>query len=209
MKTEGVRFVYSTGEKINPTEWNFDYREPINLTGRDHGATKRRSIKAQLNRYTTLFNELTQQYKIVGEDLTIEIVRQEFNKEFKRNTSSSNGFIEVFEGFISQKKNNWTQSTFQNYRNVKDTLKDFEAKKNYKLTFSRITQDFYAKFTDFCMTDKGHINNTYARNIGFLKTFLSWAFRNNYTYNDKFKDFKKKTASPTAQIALEKKDLEI
>ena len=64
--------------------------------------------------------------------------------------------------FMTYKMKNkeWTSSTVKRYNNIKAILKEFEQKKNYKLTFSTITNKFYTEFTDFCMNDKGHINNT-------------------------------------------------
>ena len=43
-KNEGRKFVYSTGENINPNEWDFDNRQPNNLTGRSAEADKHKSI---------------------------------------------------------------------------------------------------------------------------------------------------------------------
>ena len=58
------------------------------------------------------------------------------------------------------------------------------------------------------MTDKGHINKTFSRNVGLLKTFLFWALKNEYTYKADFINFKKKPKVITNQIALKKEDLE-
>lgn len=94
------------------------------------------------------------------------------------------------------------------YKNIKTHLEEFEKAKKYKLAFDRITQKFYTEFTDYCMTDKGHINNTFSRNVGLLKTFLFWALKNEYTYKADFINFKKKPKVITNQIALKKEDLE-
>ena len=60
------------------------------------------------------------------------------------------------------------------------------------------------------MEVKGHVNNTYSRNLGLFKTFMHWAYdrENGYTYNDDFKKFKKKERVVTQQIALKKEDLQ-
>ncbi len=57
-KNEGRKFVYSTGESINPKEWDFTNRQPNNLTGRTEIANKQRNIKRQLDRYSNYFSDL-------------------------------------------------------------------------------------------------------------------------------------------------------
>jgi len=37
-KNEGKKFVYSTGEQIPPSEWDFKLRQPNNVTGRSSRA---------------------------------------------------------------------------------------------------------------------------------------------------------------------------
>jgi len=60
------------------------------------------------------------------------------------------------------------------------------------------------------METKGHVNNTYGRNLGLFKTFMHWALdsANGYTYNDEFKKFRKKERVVTPQVALKREDLE-
>ncbi|WP_234987957.1 hypothetical protein [Tenacibaculum piscium] len=62
--------------------------------------------------------------------------------------------------------------------------------------------------TPVCMVGRGHINNTFSRNVGLVKTFLFWALKNGYTYKADFINFKKKPKVITNQIALRKEDLE-
>jgi hypothetical protein len=102
---------------------------------------------------------------------------------------------------FKQKNQEWSASTIKRYKNIKTHLEEFEKVKKYKLTFDRINQKFYTEFTDYCMTDKSHINNTFSRNVGLLKTFLFWALKNEYTYKADFINFKKKPRVITNQIA--------
>ncbi|MGJ8743814.1 tyrosine-type recombinase/integrase [Polaribacter sp.] len=209
-KKEGKRFVYSTGESIHPEEWDFTNRQPNNLNGRTAKAESHRTIKRQLDRYSNHFTLVTELYKNTHRELTAEIVRQEFDKEFKRVSVGKNKFYEAYDEFTTFKKKNqeWTGSTISKYDNIKKMLEDFEKTKKYKITFDTINQKFYTEFTDFCMVTRGHINNTFSRNVGLLKTFLFWALKNNYTYKADFINFKKKTKVITSQIALKKEDLE-
>jgi integrase len=208
-KKERKRFVYSTGESIHPMEWDFTNRQPNNLNGRTSKAESHRTIKRQLDRYSNHFTLITELYKNTNRELTAEVVRQEFNKEFKRVSVSKNKFYDAYDEFTTFKKKNqeWTASTISKYDNIKKMLEDFEKVKKYKITFDTITEKFYTEFTDFCMVNRGHINNTFSRNVGLLKTFLFWALKNNYTYKADFINFKKKTKVITSQITLKKEDL--
>lgn len=209
-KKEGKRFVYSTGESIHPKEWDFKNRLPNNLTGRTSQADSHRTIKRQLDRYSNLFLLITETYKNTNQELTVEKIRQEFDKEFKRVTAGKNKFYEAYDEFMSfkQKNQEWSNATVKRYKNIKKLLEDFEKVKKYKITFDTINQKFYTEFTDFCMVNRGHINNTFTRNVGLVKTFLFWALKNGHTYKADFISFKKKPKVITNQIALRKEDLE-
>ncbi|NAS32432.1 tyrosine-type recombinase/integrase [Flavobacteriaceae bacterium R38] len=209
-KDEGKKFVYSTGETINPNEWDFKNRQPNNLTGRTAKAHRQRVIKSQLDRYSNFFSSITDLYINTGQELTIDAIRNEFDVNFKKVSTGKNKFYEAYNEFMVYKMKNkeWTTSTIKRYNNIKNILKEFEKEKKYKLTFNSITNKFYTEFTDFCMNDKRHINNTFSRNVGLLKTFMFWSLKNGYTYKTDFINFKKKPRVVTNQIALKKEDLE-
>ncbi|WP_299836056.1 tyrosine-type recombinase/integrase [uncultured Tenacibaculum sp.] len=210
-KNEGKRFVYSTGESIHPEEWDFKNRQPNNLTGRTSKADSHRTIKRQLDRYSNFFIQVTETFKNTNQELTVEKVRKEFDKEFKRVAKGKNKFYEAYDEFMlfKQKNQEWSKATIKRYYNIKSLLEDFEKTKNYKITFNTINQKFYTEFTDFCMVHRGHINNTFTRNVGLVKTFLYWALKNGHTYKADFIKFKKKPKVITNQIALRKEDLEL
>ncbi len=42
---ENKNFIYSTGEKIKPSEWDFDLRQPNDINGRTKRAENHRGIK--------------------------------------------------------------------------------------------------------------------------------------------------------------------
>ncbi|MCK0130401.1 site-specific integrase [Flavobacteriaceae bacterium F08102] len=209
-KNEGKRFVYSTGETIRPSEWDFKNRLPNNFNGRGHKADNHRSIKMQLDRYSNFFLTITNQYKNTHQEITIEKIRTEFDKEFKKVSIKKNKFFEAYDDFIEYKKKNneWSKATIKRYSNIKNILLSFEEVKNYKLNFNSINDNFYTEFTNFCMNDLGHINNTFSRNVGLLKTFLFWSLNKGYTYKTDFMSFKKKPKVITNQVALTKEDIE-
>ncbi len=210
---EGKSFIYSTGEKINPKEWDFKNKRPINLAGRKKDADIRRSIDTQLSRYANLFKEVTTQRKLVREALTIDQIREEFNSEFKKISNRSNDFFTIYDRFISEKKNDKTDqansiSTIRRYEYNKTLLEGFQTKSGYALRFNTINKKFYNTFIHYCVEEKEHSANTLSRNIGLFKTFMFWAMANKYTYNDEFKKFIKVKRFATDEIALTLDDVE-
>lgn len=207
-RLEEKRFIYSTGEKIHPKYWDFKNRQPL-LYGRQkfHLA---QSIRKQLNRYSGKFEEVQARCKTFSEDFTSKILRDSFNNEFKKVIGGKNIFYMAYEEFMDYKIKNyeWSKNTIVRYNNVKGILKDFEQCREYKLTFNAINLKFLAEFTDYCLKDRNHKNNTYSRNLVLFKSFMYWALENGYTYKEDFKRFKKKEGVVTQQIALSLEDLQ-
>ncbi len=207
IKEEQRKFVYSTGEKILPTQWNFENRQPKNLTGRSSDAEKARSIKRQLDRYEHLYIQLKNKYTVLNELLDSEALRKEFDAHFKKVKARSNVFFDVYDDFINAKKMDFSdqrnsETTIKRYIYNRKLLFEYQDYSGQLIHFSKIDQKFYQNFLNFCIQIKKHSANTLRRNIGLLKTFLNWALENQHTYNDKFKAFKSPKAFATDEIAL-------
>lgn len=208
-KTEGRKFVYSTGEKIHPDEWDFENRQPAQVNGRSETAKRHREIKTQLSRYGVELDKVVGKYKLASETLTIKALRTEFDHIFKKGNPKPNSFFTVYESFLAYKKKEGTikPSTFKRYNNLNNILTDFEDDTKYKLTFNRITDKFYIEFLNYCRETKKHTQNTVGRNIGSLKTFMNWAYRERYHFNLDFEKFKKPSAE-TNEVILTKDELD-
>ncbi len=207
-RLEEKRFVFTTGERIHPKYWDFKNRQPI-LYGRQkfHLA---QLIRKQLNRYSDKFEEVQVRCKTFSEDFTSKVLRDSFNNEFKKVIGGKKIFFRAYEEFMDYKIKNydWSKNTIVRYNNVKGILKDFEQCREYKLTFNSINLKFLVEFTDYCLKDRNHKNNTYSRNLVLFKSFMYWALENGYTYKEDFKKFKKKDGIVTQQIALYLEDLQ-
>lgn len=208
-KDENKKFVYSTGEKINPINWDFENKFPF-IAGKNKSKSVE-SIKMQLNRYSNLFLETESLYKRINESFTSKILKKVFDEEFKKTVSGKNVFFDAYDEFVAEKKKGkeWSAATIKRYKNIKNILENFEVTKKYKLTFTKIDDTFHREFTSYCMDHLGHINNTYSRNLGLFKTFMFWAKKNKFTYNDTFMGFKKVERVITNQIALTIEDLNV
>ncbi|WP_374551287.1 tyrosine-type recombinase/integrase [Flavobacterium sp.] len=206
-KMEGRKFVYSTGEMIHPTDWDFENRQPKNLNGRTEAANKLRGINRQLERYSNFFSDLIQKYKLSNRDITIADIKDDFDIEFKRTTSISSKFFEVYDLFLSEKKSDFTdeansETTIKRYEYNKKLLFDFQTFTGKKVNFNQIDKAFYNSFIEFSISEKKHSANTVRRNVGLFKTFLYWATENNHTYKTDYQKFKSPKSQLTDEVAL-------
>ena len=206
-KNEGRKFVYSTGEYIHPNDWDFENKQPKNLNGRTEKANKQRGIKRQLDRYSNFFSDIIQSYKLSNREIIISDIKDDFDIEFKRTKSISSKFFEVYDIFLAEKKNDYTedansQTTIKRYEYNKKLLSEFQTHRKKKLHFNQVNKAFYNSFIDFCVNQKNHSANTLRRNVGLFKTFLYWALENGHTYKTDFQKFKAPKAQQTDEIAL-------
>ena len=212
-KDEGRKFVYSTGETIHPKEWDFENRQPNNLNGRSDRANRHRAIKRQLDRYSNFFSDTIQNFKLANREILISEIKENFDVEFKRTKSISSKLFDVYDIFLTEKKNDYTedansQTTIKRYEYNKKLLFDFQSYRNKKIHFNQINKAFYNAFIGFCINEKNHSANTLRRNVGLLKTFLYWALEGGYTYKNDFQKFKAPKAQQTDEVALTLKQVE-
>lgn len=209
---ENRNFIYSSGEKIKPSEWDFENRLPNDLNGRTQRAVNHRSIKKQLDRYSGFFTEIVNRYKNIDEELTIDIARQRFDEEFKK-IKIKDDFFRIYDEFIQEKENDYSgnsisKSTKDRYDYNKRLLQDFQDYYKLKLRLGNFDDKIYNKFLKYCIEVKDHSANTVHRNVGLLKTFLYWALSKKYTYNNNFINFKKPPKFRTYEIALNYQQVE-
>ncbi|MEQ3664748.1 tyrosine-type recombinase/integrase [Olleya sp.] len=214
-KNEGRRFVYSTGEHISPKDWDYDNKQPINLNGRTKQAENHRALKRQLDRYSLFFIDTIQNYKLTNREIIISDIKNDFDIEFKRTKSISSKFFEVYDIFLEEKRNDYTDegnspTTIKRYEYNKKLLFEFQEHRNKRLHFNQINKTFYNSFVNYCINDriKPHSANTIRRNVGLMKTFLYWALENNHTYKSDFQKFKAPKSQQTDEVALTLKQVQ-
>jgi len=206
-KLEQKKFVYSTGENINPKDWDQKSKAPKHNI-RTPGV---KTVRNQLSRYAECFHETIARCQLMRIEFTSQILKEAMDLCFKKTVKGKNVLFDAYDQFVIEKNLNqeWSVSTSDRYGYLKTMLKDFEKVKNFKLSFVNVNKDFISVYTDYCMNTRNHGNNTYSRNLGLFKTFLYWAYENRLTYNDDFKKFKRKKQVITSQIALTKEEIQI
>ncbi|WBX68221.1 tyrosine-type recombinase/integrase [Tenacibaculum dicentrarchi] len=201
-KNEKKQFKYSIRESILPDYWDFENKKPKNK-GKNIAIDQKR-ISTILNKYSNEFNKYHSQCEMNNIEFTSQLLKDYLNRIFGNTVNIKTSFYEIYDKFMEEKikRKEWKKSTIKRYNNIKNLLEEFEKVKNYKLTFNKINNMFFTEFTDFCYEYKDHYTNTFNRNLGLFKTFMFWALKKEYTFNNKFIDFKKPKRVLTREEAL-------
>lgn len=208
---EKREFIYSTGEKIKPDEWNFDNHQPNNLNGRTSIGVNHRTINRQLNRYGDYFYEVLNRYKNMNVELTIDLLRERFNEEFKK-SKATNDFFKIYDLYLDARNKEVENgeikySTVKRYMVNKNHLLDFQKDSKIRLSLEVFTQDLYKRYLEYNIRVKKHSANTLNRDAGLLKAFLKWAYLQKHTYNNSYMTFDKPPKFVTDEIALSYEEL--
>src|SRR5690606_453874 len=117
-KKENKKFVYSTGETIRPIHWDPENKKPVSR-GKNK-APNVSVIKTQLSRYENYFYKIESRCINTDEDFTSEILKNGFDKEFKRAATRQNTFFEAYDMFMDEKwkGKEWSISTKKRYNNI-------------------------------------------------------------------------------------------
>lgn len=180
LKHEGKNFKFSTGQKINPKDWDSENRLP--KTKRGAGGIKNKHISSILNQYVDFLEVIIKEHESKNKPLKRKLLQERFSEKFKHKKKHSASNIEqMVNEFIKQKMNSGSRSDAweKKYNAVRDKLVYYELKKG-KINFEAIDQDWLDEYCGFMRKInhkrfKPHNDNTLHRNIVFLFTFLNWA----------------------------------
>ena len=206
------RVKYSTGEKILPEVWTKYY----NSDSKQLICTKKKlpkeliSINNQLKRYSDKIESINDYFTFQKIVPTTEFIREELNKEFKRNYKAAlmkqYSFIEFAEDY--KKTTNKKQGTLLAYAGTIKHLKDYQKISKKILRFENIDFDFYDKFIQH-LKSLNYSNNTIGNQIKNVKVFMRNAEDKNLHNNTQYKNSRFKVMKESADnIYLTDKELQ-
>lgn len=205
-KDEQKNLQYPTGVKIHPEDWDPKSKRPKRKV--QHTSKVMTSqIRRRLNTIEDFAAQTAERYKLLGERLTMESLREKLNVKLKKTKQSASDFFQVYKEFQEYKKNGnggnpISNSTYMRYEYNRRLLKEFEEYRRKEIKLKFISKQFYGEFMNFCIQEKEHSANTLNRNMGLFKTFLRWCHENGKTYNTEFLKFKNPPKQPTMEVAL-------
>ena len=202
------RLSYSTGEQINPEDWDFK-NQRVKSSKKIVGCS---DINHVLDKLENKAKELFRSYKADGKFISPALLRKELNEAFNNNVRTEEttllGFIEKF---ISESKNLGVkkEGTIKTYTTTQNHLINFKKKRLVDVEFETIDINFYNKFKDYLSVDLNLSLNTAGKQIKNLKTFLSAATQSGINKNLAFRERNfKKMAEEVNHIYLTTDEIE-
>jgi integrase len=177
---------FNTGEKIEPKHWDTK-KQIIKRTYAGHP-----ELNSYLNALKEKIKKRIRLLYVEHDHITYEMIREQITSlfEVRKPVDSKKLFFNAYDQFLEARKHERRHRTIQKYETLLEHLKQFEKDKHYTLSFDKINQQFYEKFTAYLMQDLEHSNNTIGKYISSLKTFLHWAVDHSYNTHIDFAKFK-------------------
>ncbi|MCF6168245.1 site-specific integrase [Lutibacter sp.] len=205
------RFKYSIGFKSCYAHWDLKKQRIKNISS----ILNKDEVNDFLNEYEDNF---LKRYRVLyaqyGDAITNSMLKDELDIIIRKKsvredeTTKKLTFFDVCNKFIDDKGTSIAPVTKRVYKQAITILEKYEKETNVKLTFETIDITFYNSFKAFLEKEKYSLN-TIGKHIKTLKSFLNYAFIENYTKSLKFKskDFKVEKEI-TTQIYLNDSEIE-
>ena len=193
-------FQLSTNIKINPLNWDKIKKLPKHKRGID--GVKLRTIESKL----IDINKKIQNLRIdFGKNLTIGDLKLAFNKK-----EEMIYMLDYFESFIDEriKVGEVSDRSVIKYKTVLKKLVLFQTHKKTKYKLSDLKEDFFTSLIIYFRNNHNLYDNTVARYISVIKTFLRWCLKKGYSPPMYFQDVKVKKHE-TDDIALTMAEVEL
>lgn len=181
----GYKLNKGTGISLKEENWNDD-KQKILVGGEVSrkvvtGYTEKvKAIKIRIDEIET--------YQNVNQ---VKLSKAEFNKLWsKSDINTVNSFWTVYDEYLNTQKVLRSSFTIKNYTTVKNTWKEFEEKNRLSISFEVIDNQLFESFQIWCFQEKEYSHNNVHTLVAKFKTFLQWAFDNEYHENLRFKRFR-------------------
>lgn len=182
---KGQRLKVKTNIKVRSDQWNFKeacYRSQI------AGSLE---LNNELQELTTNllknYIRLKEGKSMLQQEEVKDLVKQIINGKV---VISKNTVDKAIEKFFVKKQNMLTEGTLKEYRTVFKSLKEYEKAFRLKLKFEDFNQGFFNDYEQFVVNRKnpydakrGLFNDTIAKYISTLKSFLYWCHESGYINN--------------------------
>jgi integrase len=185
----GETITISTGQRIEEKHWNKESEKSIAKgTNKYVGAPE---LNSYLISYKEAIKRVYNTVKAENPFVEYEEIKEAILRKLKPDQYKT-AFFDVYETYLAAKKNEWAESSYNKFQDLRAVLQEFEEYANMKVEFSKIDLLFYDKLLAFFYDKKEYTNNTVHRYVGLLKMFLNWATERNLNNNTEYKKFKAK-----------------
>ena len=207
-------FKYSTGEYVHPNDWDFNARMPKSRKGAD--GIRLRKIAAHIMQYNDFLVTLIDNYKLNGEKITREKLKNVFDAKFKpeRVTNGFEYFTDFASDFVSSIKGTINKNTGKEYSKARvyiynqsrNALINFENYANKRIKIDEYNAQLNDEFVAFCMNEKKYSANTIGELVSGIKVLLRKAKERGYTIANDLDNFTK-TKEESISVALSEEEI--
>lgn len=208
-------FKYSTGECINPNDWDFNARMPKSRKGAE--GVRLRKIATHIMQYNDFLVTLIDNYKLNGEKITREKLKNAFDAKFKPNrvTNDFEYFTDFISDFLSSIKGTINKSTGKEYSKARvyvynqsmNALINFENYSNKRIRIDEYNAQLNDAFVSFCANEKKFSSNTIGELVSGVKVLLRKAKEKGYAIANDLGDFTK-TKEESISVVLSEDEIE-
>jgi hypothetical protein len=181
------RFVYSTGQKIEPKYWDKKNCKVKQVKGDRERNENHKTINRIISDYDKCITDIFKEYTKKGEIPSKENLKNDLNELFKKENEPEpkeytlNSYIDKFindvktgDRLTPEKKERYKLGSIKNFLTFQTQFDLFQESKNKNYNFNDITMDFYDEFVNFFIK-KNYAPNTIGKNIKTLKTIMNAA----------------------------------
>lgn len=202
VRSGNSRIKFSTGEKVNPSNWD------KKTQGVKNGVKGAKFINAQLERYENSYRQYTSYIEGEGKTFSLEEFKKRLDEKFKETElhKSEASLVSFAESHIqsTDKKPN----TIKHYITSLNKLKEYEIIIKKPITFDSVDLEFYYSFSDY-LKSLPLAKNTVGSIIKDLKVFMDVAFENGLHQNSSYQNKRFKVVSEdTTHVYLEEDELQ-
>lgn len=235
MTINHVRMSYALAPtfKIEPKHWDstegraiVDSKRNADLKGNPRLRVRLDNINTEIDKITNAVLAVLARFQQQGIRASADQVRNELQRELGQEASKARTFRDVFEyidfyinacregTILNSTGTRLTPGTIRSYLSTKSALRRYAEARHIRLTLESLTLDFYNDFVKY-LNEATHSRGRYRPNVigKFVKnirTFLRYAFDNNYTLNSDFKRREFKVFQETVEtIYLNEDELQL
>jgi hypothetical protein len=169
---------FNVGYRVELSKWVNEAQRC--KTGTTHGRKKvsATEINNEIQRIEILADNVFKAFEVKGHIPTVDEYRNAFNeangKENGSTITDRQNLFKLFDLFTQEvgKQNNWAKATYTKFAAIRLHLYAF----NPGLSIAALSENDMQGFMDYMMYAVGLRNTTIAKNVGFIRWFLRWAY---------------------------------
>jgi integrase len=175
---------YKTIARLKVSDWNPD-KKRLYKSHKNALYNRYKEINATLNHLEKLTNEFND-YCILNEHEVTEQAIKEILKgidpidEKNSVTKPKTSFNQAFGEWLEYSKQNVAYDTYRHRKSLCKFYVDFQKEESCKISFKTIDLKLFEKLKKYGINKRKYVNNTFAKNIKTLKTFLTWSAERGY-----------------------------